>query len=45
MAIEKYAKNIGLVTRDFILWEYQPPSSEPAHFTGFGIKMWMINHN
>ena len=46
LAKEQYAKNIGLVTRDFILWEYQPnPSGGPGYKTGFGIKMWMIDHN
>lgn len=46
LAQESYAKNIGLVTRDFILWEYQPPrNSLPGYYTGFGIKMWMIDHN
>ncbi len=45
LAVEKYAKNIGLVARDFIMWEYQPASSQAAHYTGFGIKMWMIDHN
>ena len=45
-AAEKYAKNIGLVTRDFIMWEYQPnPNGVGVGFTaGFGIKMWMIDH-
>jgi len=43
---EQYAKNIGLVTRDLILWEFQPArSAQPAYYTGFGIKMWMIDHN
>lgn len=47
LSIEKYAKNIGLVTRDLILWEYQPNSGGPGsgYKTGFGIKMWMIEHN
>lgn len=46
LAQEQYAKNIGLVTRDFILWEYQPArSGQPAYYTGFGVKMWMIDHN
>ncbi|HEU5167437.1 MAG TPA: hypothetical protein VFU29_17960 [Chitinophagaceae bacterium] len=50
LATERYAKNIGLVTRDFIMWEYQPPSpgSPPGILgfkTGFGIKMWMVDHN
>lgn len=45
-AQEQYAKNIGLVSRDLILWEFQPArNSQPAYYTGFGIKMWMINHN
>jgi hypothetical protein len=50
LASDKYAKNIGLVSRDFIMWEYQPPTpgSPPGTVgfkTGFGIKMWMIDHN
>jgi hypothetical protein len=48
LASDKYAKSIGLVSRDFILWEYQPPtpgSATSGYKTGFGIKMWMIDHN
>jgi hypothetical protein len=50
LASDKFAKNIGLVYRDFIMWEYQPPTpGSPAGTvgfkTGFGIKMWMIDHN
>jgi hypothetical protein len=46
-AREQYSKNIGLVTRDFILWEYQPAPGGTGlgYKTGFGIKMWMIDHN
>jgi hypothetical protein len=51
-SIEKYAKNIGLVYREFILWEQQPnPTGNPPNVTydpykvGFGIKLWMIDHN
>jgi len=40
-SIEKYAKNIGLVYKELIMWEYQPSRGK----TGFGIKMWMIDHN
>lgn len=46
--IDKYAKDLGLVYRDYILWEYQPPApgvSTSGYYTGFGIKMWMIDHN
>jgi hypothetical protein len=46
-SVEKYSKNIGMVTRDLILWEYQPNSGGMGigFKTGFGIKMWMIDHN
>jgi len=50
--LEKYAKNIGLVYREYILWEHQNnPSGNYPNITynpyniGFGIKMWMIEHN
>ena len=47
LAAEKYAKGIGMVTRDFVLWEYQPNTggSGGGFKVGFGIKMWMIDHN
>ena len=47
LAKEQYSKNIGLVSRDFILWEYQPAPGGTGlgYKTGFGIKMWMIDHN
>ena len=47
LVTEKYAKNIGLVSRDYILWEYQPNSggSGVGPIEGFGVKMWMIDHN
>ncbi|MEJ8820386.1 hypothetical protein [Lacibacter sp. H407] len=53
-SIEKYAKNIGLVYREFELWENQPrpkTSGNPPQISydpvriGFGIKMWMIDKN
>ena len=43
VALDKYAKNIGLVYRKRILWQHRP---EPdPHTLGFGITMWMIDHN
>jgi hypothetical protein len=45
-AIDRYAKNIGLVYRQFDMWEYQPPAqSATGYYVGFGITMWMIDHN
>lgn len=46
LSIEKYAKGIGLVYKDYIMWEYQPPANAVSGFyTGFGLTMWMIDHN
>lgn len=46
-SIEKYSKTIGLVYRQFELWEYQPNTggSGGPYKTGFGVTMWMIGHN
>lgn len=45
---EKYAKNIGLIYKDYILYEYQPdpnPGGPNYAYRGFGVTMWMIDHN
>lgn len=44
-SVEKYSKNIGLVYKELELWEYQPNPGGSPYKTGFGIKMWMIDHN
>ena len=46
-AFEKYAKNIGLVYREYELWEYQPnPGGTGGPYkSGFGVTQWMIEHN
>jgi hypothetical protein len=45
-SVEKYSKNIGLVYREFGMWEYQPnPNGANAYYTGFAITQWMIDHN
>ncbi len=46
-SVEKYSKNIGMIYREYELWEYQPNTGNPAgpYKTGFGITMWMIDHN
>ncbi|WP_114789576.1 hypothetical protein U0035_08545 [Niabella yanshanensis] len=43
VSIEKYAKGIGLVYKDYQMYEYQKGTS--AFYMGFGITMWMISHN
>ena len=48
-AQEMYAKNIGLVYRELTMWEQQPnftpPNTYDPYRIGFGIKMWMVDHN
>jgi hypothetical protein len=46
-SIEKYAKNIGLVSKQILMTEYQPNTGGAGgpYTTGFGINMWMIDHN
>ena len=43
---ETYAKNIGMIYKEVVMWEYQPPNSgNPGFRSGFGIKMSIIDHN
>ncbi len=43
---EKYAKGLGLIFRDFLHVEYQPPRpGVGAYRQGYGVKMVMIDHN
>lgn len=43
---ETYAKNIGLIYKEVVMWEYQPPNSgNPGFKSGFGLKMTIIDHN
>lgn len=42
---EVFGKGIGLIYKEFLHWEYQPPSSSNHGYTGYGIKLTMIDHN
>ncbi len=43
---EKYTKGIGLVYRNFLHIEYQPPTpGRGGYKQGYGVKMTMIDHN
>ena len=44
-AVERYGRGIGLVYREYELWEYQPTTRPDPFYIGFGIRMWMIDHN
>ncbi len=41
-AVEKYAKGIGLIYKEFLHWEYQGVNKA---YKGFGIKLSIIDHN
>lgn len=46
-SVERYSKGIGLIYRELIMWEFQPPRQGGGgnNKTGFGITMWMIDRN
>lgn len=45
-AEDKFAKGVGLVQQQLIMWEYQPNPGGPSPYRiGFGIKRSMIDHN
>jgi hypothetical protein len=44
-SVEKYGKGIGLIYRELFLWEYQPQYTISPGYTGFGVKMSIIDHN
>ena len=46
-AVDRFAKNIGLVYREWECWEYQPNTggSGGPYRIGFGIRQWMVENN
>lgn len=44
-SVEKYGKGIGLIYKEFVHWEYQPPASASPGYSGFGIKLSITGHN
>jgi hypothetical protein len=43
---EKYAKGVGMVYQEVILWEYQPNTGgQGGYKAGFGVRRSMIDHN
>lgn len=47
LSVDKYAKGLGLVFQEYIMWEYQPPTDAgtTGYKVGFGVKRRMIDHN
>ena len=44
-SVEKYAKGVGLIYREFLHWEYQGCTCPEHGFTGYGVKLSIIDHN
>lgn len=44
-SVEKYAKGVGLIYREFLHWEYQGCACPEHGFTGYGVKLSIIDHN
>ena len=46
-SVEVYGKGIGLIYKDFLHWEYQPPNGSNAagYRTGYGVRLNMVGHN
>ncbi len=44
-SVEKYAKGVGLIYREFLHWEYQGEQSPTHGYTGYGVKLSIIDHN
>ncbi|MCW3073897.1 MAG: hypothetical protein JWP69_966 [Flaviaesturariibacter sp.] len=44
-SLEKYAKGVGLVFQELLMWEYQPNPNGTPYKIGFGIKRSIIEHN
>lgn len=42
---EQYAKGLGLLFQEYIVWEYQPLNSNRPGYRGFGVKRRIIDHN
>lgn len=42
---EMYAEGLGLIYQEYVMWEYQPPTSPRPGYRGFGVKRSAIDHN
>lgn len=44
---EKYARGVGMIFQEFIMWDYQPPNGSipNGRKSGFGVKRTILDHN
>jgi hypothetical protein len=45
LAVDRYAKGVGLIFQEFIMWEYQPNPGGLPYKVGFGVKRTILDHN
>ena len=46
LSVDQYAKGIGLIYQEYVLWEYQPnPGGSSPYQIGFGVKRTLLEHN
>ena len=44
-SVEKYAKGLGMVFQELVMWEYEPNPSGTPYKTGFGVRRTIIDSN
>jgi hypothetical protein len=44
-SVEQYAKGLGLVYQELVVWQYQPTNVSRPGYRGFGVKRSIIDHN
>lgn len=44
-SVEQYAKGLGLIYQELIIWQYQPTTVSRPGYRGFGVKRSIIDHN
>lgn len=44
-SVERYAKGVGLIFQEYIIWQYQPTNVSRPGYRGFGVKRSIIDHN
>lgn len=43
--LEKYARNLGLVFQEYVMFEFQPDNADRPGYSGFGVKRSLLDHN
>ncbi|MDB5251401.1 MAG: hypothetical protein JWP27_570 [Flaviaesturariibacter sp.] len=44
-SVERFARGIGTVYQELVMWEYQPNPNGTPYYIGFGVKRSILDHN